>query len=351
MNTAPQAGRTTFGSVMQNFAPGWFAAVMGTGALALSSHQFGLAWPALEVWALLLHYANFLLFAVLAVPWLGRWIFRREAALQTLRHPVQAFFYPTFSIALLILAAQTTVIDRPSVFGLLLWWVGALLTYAFSFLVLYQVFRGEHVGLDHVSPGMYIPPVGLVVIPLAGGPLMALQPEFLREPALVINYLGLGAGIGMYVSFLALTLFRFVLHKPLPGLLTPTVWIQLAPIGVIIVSLLNLVEQTPGWGKAGGLVVFALLLWGFGVWWSLMCIFLTLAARRAGQLPFALSWWAFTFPLGAFVAASLRLNGLTQWPTIWAIGFAAYLLLNVLWGVTLVKTLRGVYSGALFQPH
>lgn len=351
MTTVALEHKTTFGTVMQNFAPGWFAAVMGTGALAIASFHFGHTFPLLSYWAWALHFANFLLFIVLAVPWIGRWIFRREAAMNTLRHPVQAFFYPTFSIALLILAAQATVFHGPTVLGLVLWWAGALLTYIFSFVVLYHVFRGEHVALDHVTPGMYIPPVGLVVIPMAGGPLLVLQPAALVEPALVLNYLGLGAGMGMYVSFLALTLFRFVLHKPLHGVLAPTVWIQLAPIGVIVISLLNLVDQTPAISNFDAFLVLALLLWGFGVWWTLMCLLLTAAARRAGQLPFALSWWAFTFPLGAFVAASLRLSSITQWLSVWGIGFAAYLLLNGLWFVTLLKTWRGVRSGHLFHPH
>jgi tellurite resistance protein TehA-like permease len=94
-----------------------------------------------------------------------------------------------------------------------------------------------------------------------------------------------------------------------------------------------------------------LLVWGFGVWWLVMASLLTLAARTAGQLPFALSWWGFTFPLGAFVAESLRLSGLLGWGSVFAIGVAAWLLLCSLWSMTLYRTLRGVASGVIFQPH
>lgn len=336
---------------MAHFAPGWFAAVMGTGALAMASFHFGHDFPWLRPWGSGLHYFNFALFIVLAIPWVGRWVLHRPAALATLRHPVQAFFYPTFSIALLILAAQVHLFGGPEALALALWWVGAVMTYGFSFLILFYVFRGEHVALDHVTPGMYIPPVGLVVVPIAGGPLLAVQPEAWRELALLVNFLGLGAGIGMYVAFLALTLYRLVLHKPLQGMLAPTVWIQLAPIGVIVVSLLNLVERMPVSAGREVFVIVALLLWAFGVWWAVMCVLLTLAARQTGQLPFALSWWAFTFPLGAFVAASLKLSAITQWHGIWLIGFVAYLLLNFLWALTLFNTVRGVRSGQLFRPH
>ena len=76
-----------------------------------------------------------------------------------------------------------------------------------------------------------------------------------------------------------------------------------------------------------------------------------LSARAAGQLPFALSWWGFTFPIGAFVAESLRLSKVLGWNSTFAIGVAAWLLLCFFWLVTLFRTARGVASGAIFQPH
>jgi len=64
-----------------------------------------------------------------------------------------------------------------------------------------------------------------------------------------------------------------------------------------------------------------------------------------------LSWWGFTFPLGAFVGASIRLAALLAWESVLFIGVAAWVLLCGLWLITLSKTLRGVVSGAIFQPH
>ena len=62
----------------------------------------------------------------------------------------------------------------------------------------------------------------------------------------------------------------------------------------------------------------------------------SLSARAAGQLPFALSWWGFTFPIGAFVAESLRLSTMLGWSSTFAIGVAAWLLLCFFWLVDLV---------------
>ena len=155
----------------------------------------------------------------------------------------------------------------------------------------------------------------------------------------------------VYFGLLALTLQRKYLSKPAFGILAPTVWIQVAPISVIPVSLLNLAEQLPVPVANNGLLLVGLLFWGFGVWWVVMASLLTLSARAAGQLPFALSWWGFTFPIGAFVAESLRLSKLLGWSTVFGVGVATWLLLCFLWFVTAIRTARGVASGAIFQPH
>jgi len=342
---APSLSAPTFSEIARNFAPGWFASVMGTGVLAMTTHALAARWPLLEPVSWGLHYFNLALFALLAVPWLTRWIAYREEALAALRHPVQASFTPTFSIAMLVVAAQFLAFGQQVDLALLFWWPGMVLTFVFSFAVLFAMFSGEHVALEHVTPAMFIPAVGLVVIPLAGGPLAGQLPSAAHDLALLACVLGLGAGLMMYVGLLGLTLQRNFLAKPAFGALAPTVWIHLAPLGVIPLSLLNLVEQLPFPVPAGVFLVFGLLFWGFGMWWVVMATLLTLAARRRGQLPFALSWWAFTFPLGAFVALSFRLSRLSGLFGVELAGIACWGLLAALWLATLANTLRG-FTGA-----
>lgn len=340
-----------YSEISRTFAPGWFAAVMGTGVLALTTRSLAGQWPVLTMPAEFLHWFNSLLFLLLALPWLTRWLRFRPAAMQTMRHPVQANFYPTFSIALLVLAAQWLVFTDCVEIALTLWWLGVGLHFVFSFAVLFVMFHGEHVAVEHVTPANFIPAVGLVVMPLAGAPLLAHLEGGLRELALTINVIGLGAGSMMYLALLGLTFQRKFLYKPTLGVLTPTLWIHLAPIGVIPVSLMGLLEQLPFPAARQAAAILMLLLWGFGVWWLVMASLLTLAARSAGQLPFALSWWGFTFPLGAFVAESLYLGKLLGWGSFLVIGVAAWLLLCALWLITAFRTASGVASGAIFQPH
>ncbi len=348
---SPQAASAAPPNWLQAFSPAWFAAVMGTGVLAVTLHFYSTLLPVLAPLAVALHWLNVALFLVLAGPWLARWVRFPQAALASLRHPVQAHFYPTFSIALIVLALQFLVFGHHRDIALALWLPGALLTVFFSFAILALVFHGESIALEHVTPAMFIPPVGLVVIPVAGAPLAAAMAPGWRELALVFNWAVLGAGSLLYVGLLALTMFRYVLGKPVGKPMVPTAWVNLGPLGVIPVSLLNLGEAMPQLAASGVVQVVGLLLWGFGVWWLLMAAILTVSAARRGELPFALSWWAFTFPLGAFVASSWRLGNQTGLAPIVAVGSVALLLLAALWSVTLVRTLRGVASGALLRPH
>lgn len=341
----------SFALIVKTFAPGWPAAVMGTGAFALATLFFSRQLPMLSGVAWALHWFNLVLFGVISVPWLLRWIMARPAVATTFKHPLAANFYPSYGISLLVLAGQLRAFGGHEALALLAWWLGVALLFSLTLAVLLSIFQGEHVNLDHISPGIFMPPVGLVVIPVAGAPLLAAQPETLRDLALTINAIGLGAGIFMYTALLALAFHRFYVHKRLPPMMAPTFWINLAPLGVTVVSLLNLVAVTPFAGGPSPYLMAVFLLWGFGAFWLVLALLFTWSVRKAAPLPFTLTWWAFTFPLGAFTLGSQRLSEVTGLTTPLAFGWLAWGLLAAIWSVTLLKTIGGVASGKLFQPH
>jgi C4-dicarboxylate transporter/malic acid transport protein len=341
----------SFALIVRTFAPGWPAAVMGTGAFALATLHFSHQWPMLAGLAWALHWFNLVLFALISIPWLLRWAMDWPAVAATFKHPVAANFYPSYAIAVLVLAAELRVFGGHEAAALVAWWLGVALLFSLTLTVLISIFEGEHVNLDHITPGIFIPPVGMVVIPVAGGPLLAVQPEALRDLALTINGIGLGAGIFMYTALLALAFHRFYVHKRLPPTMVPTFWINLAPLGVLVVSVLNLVAAAPFAGDASAYLLAAFLIWGFGAFWLLLAMLFTWSLRKAAPLPFSLAWWAFTFPLGAFTLGSQRLSEVTGLATPLAFGALAWVLLAAIWTLTLLKTVGGVASGKLFQPH
>ncbi|MCX7163318.1 MAG: C4-dicarboxylate ABC transporter [Betaproteobacteria bacterium] len=351
MNAPSAAVPVSFRLIVKTFAPGWPAAVMGTGAFALATLHFSHQLPLLAGMAWALHWFNLALFALISVPWLLRWVMAWPAVVASFRHPVAANFYPSYAIALLVLAAELRAFGGFDAAALLVWWLAVALLFGLTLTVLLSIFQGEHVNLDHITPGIFIPPVGMVVIPVAGGPLLGVQPEALRDLALTINGIGLGAGIFMYTALLALAFHRFYVHKRLPPLMVPTFWINLAPVGVIVVSLLNLVAAAPFAGDKSPYLVAVFLIWGFGAFWLALALLFTWSVRKSAPLPFSLAWWAFTFPLGAFTLGSQRLSEVTGLSTPLAVAWLAWVLLAAIWTLTLINTVGGVASGKLFQPH
>ncbi len=335
--------------IVKNFSPSWFASVMGTGILAMVSLFYSKYIPVLREFSYALFYFNVGLFFVLLVPWVARWIFFRKEALSDLNDPIISNFYATIAIAMLVLSADFIVIGKNLFVGEIFWFAGALLTIFFGILTPYIMFKGEHVKVDHINPAWFIPPVGLIVIPIAGSSIVPHFSGIFKEFVIFLNYFGWGAGFFIYLALLAICMYRFILHHPLPSTLAPTIWINLGPIGAGTVALVNLIKNSAFVTIKEPFFVFGFLFWGLGIWWTLMAIFMTLHYIKRLRLPYAMSWWAFTFPLGAYVAASHVISTTFKISLIDYVGFGLYWLLFVLWVVTFVHTAIRAYHGTLFK--
>lgn len=289
-------------------APGWFASVMGTAvtslALTLASHAAADAGPALAAPVALaastLHWLAIAMMSVLGIAAVYRLIRHGDAVMEQLRHPVEGSFYATFPIAMLVMAAVWTIRGVSPALIAPLWWTGALGTFAVSYVVLFGLFTSERLKLGMVTPAHFIPAVGLVVIPVAGAPLAAASEGVLRELAFALNMTGFGAGVFMYVGLLALTMARHFL--------------------------------------------------GAALWWLVLAVSMTIRNRRQGKLPFALSWWAFVFPIGACSVLAYRVSELLALEVLPLVASGLTLLALFVWSATALGTVRGIRTGAIFAP-
>ena len=99
------------------------------------------------------------------------------------------------------------------------------------------------------------------------------------------------------------------------------------------------------------LVKMAILLCcGFSAWWFVVACIMILYYLRYIELPYALSWWAFTFPAGALCLASAAAWKVTGFQSIYYFFVLATLFLLVVWLLVFVRTVRGIASGKLFIP-
>ncbi len=239
-----------------------------------------------------------------------------------------------------------------------LWTVGTMGGLASAVVVPYQMLRRRRLAvgsafggwLMSVVPPMVSASTGALLVPHlpAGGPRVAL---------LVACYAMFGISLVASVVVIIVLCHRLSAFPTGPARMVPTLWIVLGPLGQSVTAV-NLLAgaatvAVPGatadvlhtFGIDYGVVVLALALT-----WGVYAATATVRTVRHGGLPFSLTWWSFTFPLGTCVTGA---NGMAlhTGATGWVV--AATVLFAVLLGAWLVvagRTAHGSRRGFLFLP-
>jgi tellurite resistance protein TehA-like permease len=89
--------------------------------------------------------------------------------------------------------------------------------------------------------------------------------------------------------------------------------------------------------------------WGFAMMWLVLAAAITVRTARRG-MPFALTWWSFTFPVGTCVTGTIALAARSDAVALRWASVLLYLLLLAAWMVVAVRTARGSATGRLFLP-
>ena len=135
----------------------------------------------------------------------------------------------------------------------------------------------------------------------------------------------------------------------------PTLWIVLGPLGQSITAagLLGATAQRAVDPQlASALSTFAVLygvpVWGFALLWTGLAASLTVRTVRRG-LPFALTWWSFTFPVGTCVTGTTQLALHTDLPAFRWAAVVAYAGLLSAWLIVGVRTAKNTLQGDLLR--
>ncbi len=96
-------------------------------------------------------------------------------------------------------------------------------------------------------------------------------------------------------------------------------------------------------------VLYGVPMWGFGMVWLAIAAAVTVRTARE-RLPFSLTWWSFTFPVGTVVTGTSVLASATHADFLRYASVALYALLIAAWLTAATRTTRGALSGRLFLP-
>ena len=344
-----------------NIGPNWFASVMGTGIVAnaaanLPVHVPGLRVAARGVWVLA---AAMLVVLVLATA--VHWIRHRPAARGHASNPVMSHFYGAPPMALLTVGAGALLVGRDLIgmraavdLDWILWSIGTALGLASSVAVPYLMFTRHRNGVDAAFGGWLMPVVPPMVSAATGA---LLVPHLAGQQAKLTLLYGCYAmfGLSLLASIVTITLIwgRLAQYRIGPAGMVPTLWIVLGPLGQSITAtglLANAAQDVLVGPYRGGTAAFALLygipVFGFAALWFALASAITIKTARA-KLPFGLTWWSFTFPVGTCVTGVSALATRTGADLfrITAVGLYAFLL--IAWATVAIRTARGTAHGRL----
>ena len=355
-------------NIIRNFAPGWYASVMGTAVIVIDIFAFQDAIPLAQVWQLLFLALSGIMLVVISVPWTLRWFLYFDDVWQDLQHPVSAAFFPTMPISLIVWGialekAGPLFLPEATVHAVMqvLWLLGTVGIGIFAVLILNTYFYKEDMQWKMANLGWLIPPVSALIVPVLGGSLSLVYADAFWGPInfyTSLIYLGTGALLFLFVT--ATVFSRYLFHELPPGHLAPTIWIGIAPTAILAITALKFVKPLVLYFQATEeaaktLAVMAKAagvgLWGFAFFWLVLALVLVVLHHQQKPLPFAMSWWAFTFPSGAFVVATGVVYKAVHAPFFQAVGLLGLAGFLIVWAVVSWQTLRRVVSGEIFVKH
>jgi tellurite resistance protein len=301
-----------FGSVMSiaGLALAWRLASKTYGASIAVSNAIGIV--------------ALVLFAVLALSYLGKLIRYADVVKHEFSHPVIGSFFGTVGISILLLSSVLG--SYSSAAQLLVWTVGTVVTLALSVLMISRLLNGN-ASPTSVVPAWLIAGVGSLDIVVTGG---ALTADWTHE----VNLLAAAVGGVSAIVFFILIFSRLVHQEPLAQPMRPSKMILVAPFAVGFIAYVNLVQKVD---------MFAALLFYFALF-----LFVVIGYRLLVKpAPFSPSWWAIGFPMAALANAALMYSGAVGGQGLEWIAALLLFLLTVAIAVLAIRTLYALCTGRL----
>jgi C4-dicarboxylate transporter/malic acid transport protein len=352
------------GDVFRYLGPNWFASVMGTGIVANAAVLLPRQVPGLHTIAAIIWVLSAVLLAALTAATVVHWVRYPANARRHASDPAMAPFYGAPPMAMMTVGAGALLVGKdligtPAAVGadVVLWTLGTLTGLAASAAVPYLMFTRHELRADSTFGSWLMPIVPPMVSAATGAALLAHVPAGQARLDLLLACYAM-FGLSLLASLVTITLLwaRLAYHGPGPARMVPTFWIVLGPLGQSITAVNLLANVAPsvipapysGALRAMGLL-YGVPIWGFAMLWLTIAAAITLKTVR-DHLPFSLTWWSFTFPVGTTVTGTSELAAHTGSSALAWIAVALFLLLIGAWLTATANTLRGSLSGRLFLP-
>lgn len=312
---------------LQNFPVTFFAVIMGLSGLTLGFHAGSSVFPFLETVTGITAWVTTIAFVAIALTYLAKIVLHGQHAVAEWKHPVRLSFFPAISISLLLLSLIWLHRIGDAVVPLFL--VAAVMQIILTLSVISGWIGNRSFMHGQLSPAWFIPAVGNVLVPLVGVPLGYAD----------ISWFFFSLGITFWIVLLTLVVNRLIFHDPLPGKMQPTLVILIAPPAIGFLSWVALVDGLDPFGRilVNAAFVFALIV--------------LVQVPKLAKIPYAMSFWALSFPMAALTVASFRYAALTGTAFFQTLGVVLLVILTLLILGLILRTLKAAMNGQICVPE
>lgn len=282
----------------------FFASVMGVGGFSLVVNKSMKIFALQESLGWIFVFCvgvSVCLFVLIAGLYLLKIFKYPQAFLKEIKHPVRINFFAAVSVSILIVLML--LLPFVSLWLVLtMFVVGAILQIIFSLYVVQYWFINE-MKQKMASPAWFIPIVGNLIVPLAGMNINEFAGQMLIGHEILVFYFGMGSFFWILLS--ASLFFRLVFGENLPQKFLPTLFIFIAPPSIFGLDVLMMFKD---YVQMISLYIIASVSFSIALFFVFLMIGI---AKVFKNLNFALSWWAFTFPMAAFSLCALELYSIS----------------------------------------
>ncbi len=344
--------------------PNWYASVMGTGIVATAGASLPFDVPGLKTFCLFVWILAAGMLVGLLVATFRNWTGSPSLARSYGRDVLMSNFYGAPPMAFMTVGAGALLAAR-SLLGLrvavdldwILWVLGTVGGLVTAILIPFRLFTEIEVRPDAAFGGWLMPVVPPMVSASTGALLIPYVSSLQgRSTLLYACYALFGMSFMAAVIIITMIWSRLAHFGSSHTARVPTLWIVLGPLGQSITAVGLLATQAHlavAAPIASAMGVFAILfgvpVWGFAMLWSALALALTVRTMRKG-MPFSLSWWSFTFPVGVTVTGTIQLALHTGVPLFRWASAVGYVALVIAWSVVFVKTMNATKGGVLLRP-
>ena len=337
--------------------PAWFGAVLGTAAtsvvLLMQGETWELPWLA---WVSVAFLVAASLLAILLWPRYAARLANREALMAELGDPGHGAMLATLPAGLLVLAVAWGRVGPEFIplevavwVDIVLLVVGVVIALALGIAWTGAIASNTN-DLASVNGGWLIPPVMNLIVPLGLLPVIGLYPDQATW-LMFIGFAFFGVGTVLFIVILTAFVLRLALRPRQLPQLAPSLFIPLAPAGVLGFALMRQLQTAakvglPGFDSATAGVVVSMMLIGFGLWWAAFAVYELRRLRREGGVPFHPGWWGFVFPIAAMTLSLTGVGNTLDSTFVEALGAIGAVVLLIVWLMVAIRSLRLVRPAA-----